>query len=158
MPPSITPYEKIEKVLLEKNITLVNPLDYKGISHRYLFKCMKCNHVWLSLLTSIYSQGRGCRSCYFKRRESSKKEVRRRLAKKNIKLIERYDSRSAKVKCKICKHVWVARINAAGCEKCQHSNHKVSLKSFKEKLKRKHPSVSFSGDFQGSMIVYSGRS
>lgn len=51
-------FEKILEILKSKNISVLNPKEYKNLHQKEMFKCNKCEYIWISEYQNLVSNFR----------------------------------------------------------------------------------------------------
>ena len=61
----IIPFNKIKEQLDEINMDiLIDEEDYKGLEHKYYFKCKTEGHITNSWLRDVLNSNKGCKKCH----------------------------------------------------------------------------------------------
>lgn len=140
---------------------------YNGNKKKIQHQCKICGHIWETQPLHII-QGHGCPECAKKQRPISKTMSHNDFAKRanilypDIEIIGAYINthHSIKVRCKKCGHIWSPKASTlllshdkhggTGCKKCYTQTQIKNVKTFKEELSVKNPSVELLGDYINS--------
>jgi Zn finger protein HypA/HybF involved in hydrogenase expression len=57
-------YEYVKEFLFSRNIKLLSK-EYKNITQKLKYECLKCQHVWSTNFNNIHSKNSGCPCCNF---------------------------------------------------------------------------------------------
>ncbi len=100
--------------LKERNIIPVDTVT--SSTKKVSWKCLTCDHVWVTTPTSLLDNGSGCPECARKRTGMNKvtvDDVRQRLSGRNIDIIGEYVSMTTNTawRCNTCRYEWSATPN-----------------------------------------------
>jgi hypothetical protein len=129
--------DQINNKLISKDIILTG--DFVATNKKSEFLCLKCNHKFLTLVSSIYynkKTSNGCPECKKQSKFISIDELNKRLSNKQIQIINYCGKLHEKSKCKclICSNIWETTLevvfsNKHNCPKCAIINRAFSKRT-----------------------------
>ena len=148
----IIPFNKIKEQLDEINMDiLIDEEDYKGLEHKYYFKCKTEGHITNSWLRDVLNSNKGCKKCHHiqmgKNQMLSYKEVVDMYDEINYKVLtsekEYYEEANGKILVLCDKgHIHFSNImnfkhNEVRCPICfEERRRKTSIISYEERVKQ----------------------